>query len=358
MVSGNLSAEGVVSSLEKEFDIRVNRLLCIRNIEDLMPVLEDFATGSSLMIVSGELSSESVACIKSMLQPVLSFCDDFCGRAIGFHAFFGTTALAVLPQVSLMELLPSWLEDAVGALDVRETYMVHLIGMERLTALCSKYQEGGVRWSLRHQGEAIALSLFGADKIACSLFGQRISSLLGAELVIPGTRDALTILEDALLASGETICCAESCTGGLCAKLLTDRPGSSAYFIGGAATYALQAKMTMLGVKAKTLAVYTAVSSQTAREMAQGVRAVLKTDWAFATTGIAGPGGGSEKDPVGTVWFGFASEKYTPQAVCLHFLDEGRAGIRQKAAMAAMVLAGCYRKGKSLLDIASRWQYI
>jgi PncC family amidohydrolase len=310
------------------------------------------------MIISGNFSSESAAHIRSTLQPVLSACTGFHGQSIGFYGFLGAVALAVMPEASLLRLLPLWLETVAGTLDIRETHMVHLVSIGRLRRLCSEYQEGAVRWSLQQQGEAIALSLSSNDKMECSLFCRKLSSLLGAELVIPGNRDALTILEDELLASGETICCAESCTGGLCAKLLTDRPGSSAYFIGGAATYALQAKMTMLGVKGKTLDTYTAVSSQTAMEMAQGIQALLKTDWAFSTTGVAGPGGGSRKIPVGTVWFGFASEKYAPQTVCMHFSDEGRTCVRQKAAMAAMVLAGCYRKGKSLLDIASRWQYI
>lgn len=102
------------------------------------------------------------------------------------------------------------------------------------------------------------------------------------------------------------ICTAESCTGGLMAKTFTDLAGSSEWFDRGFVTYSNQAKMDMLGVKAKTLDTYGAVSEEVAGEMVEGALNHSEAQVAISVTGIAGPGGGSELKPVGLVWFGFA----------------------------------------------------
>lgn len=99
-----------------------------------------------------------------------------------------------------------------------------------------------------------------------------------------------------------TLSTAESCTGGLIAKMLTDIAGSSDYFEQGAVTYSDEAKMERLGVKSETLQKYGAVSEQTCREMAEGMRRTSGTDFAIASTGIAGPGGSTDEKPVGLVY--------------------------------------------------------
>ncbi|MBD66596.1 MAG: hypothetical protein CME62_15395 [Halobacteriovoraceae bacterium] len=106
-----------------------------------------------------------------------------------------------------------------------------------------------------------------------------------------------------------TIGFSESCTGGLCASRLTDISGSSQVFWGSVVSYANEVKMKSLSVSSQTLKQFGAVSEQTALEMAKGARAHLDVDIAISTTGIAGPGGGSEEKPVGTVGIGFATEK-------------------------------------------------
>lgn len=110
-------------------------------------------------------------------------------------------------------------------------------------------------------------------------------------------------------ALGKTVAVAESCTGGLISKRITDVSGSSAVLGYGAVTYANEAKVKLLSVKPETLEKHGAVSEQTASEMALGVRALSGADVGIATTGIAGPGGGSAEKPVGLVYLGVASEK-------------------------------------------------
>ena len=112
-----------------------------------------------------------------------------------------------------------------------------------------------------------------------------------------------------LLKIGQTVSCAESCTGGLITKRLTDIPGSSAVVWGGCVTYTNQAKEILLGVNPETIRRHTEVSEEVASEMARGVRLHLGTDIGVSTTGYAGPGGGTPRDPVGTVYVGISTVK-------------------------------------------------
>lgn len=107
---------------------------------------------------------------------------------------------------------------------------------------------------------------------------------------------------------GLTLSCAESCTGGLTARRITDISGCSDVFLGGCVTYANEAKVKLLGVSEETLAKYGAVSEQTAAEMARGARLGLSSDVAVSITGIAGPGGGTADKPVGTVFVGLSTK--------------------------------------------------
>lgn len=109
----------------------------------------------------------------------------------------------------------------------------------------------------------------------------------------------------------KTIATAESCTGGYLAHLLTSVPGSSSYYYGTVVAYQNEIKTKTLGVTQETLDKHGAVSEETAKEMAEGIRKQLGTDIGFATTGIAGPSGGSKEKPVGTVWIAFAEKDKT-----------------------------------------------
>ncbi len=114
-----------------------------------------------------------------------------------------------------------------------------------------------------------------------------------------------------LKSRGLTISVAESCTGGYISHLFTKVAGSSAYFMGSVVSYDNSVKINVLGVNANTIAEHGAVSKETVMEMAEGVRKLLKTDFALATSGIAGPDGGTLEKPVGTIWLACAMEGKT-----------------------------------------------
>ena len=109
----------------------------------------------------------------------------------------------------------------------------------------------------------------------------------------------------------QTLALAESCTGGLIGMRLTEVPGSSKYFLEGAITYSNEAKMRTLGVQPETLEKYGAVSAETAEAMAAGVRERAGSDYGISVTGIAGPDGGTDEKPVGTVFIGYADSSGT-----------------------------------------------
>lgn len=128
--------------------------------------------------------------------------------------------------------------------------------------------------------------------------------LVQAERAVQGLATMLT-------ERGQTLAAAESCTGGWIAKLLTDLPGSSAWFGYGVVSYANAAKMQLLGVSEASLDTHGAVSESVVTQMAEGVRLLAGADYAVATSGVAGPGGGTPDKPVGTVWAAWSSAEGT-----------------------------------------------
>ena len=119
------------------------------------------------------------------------------------------------------------------------------------------------------------------------------------------------LVHKTLTERGKTLATAESCTGGNIARLLTAQAGASAYFRGGVVAYSNEVKECALGVRHETLEAHGAVSEETVREMVEGVRERLGADYAIATTGIAGPDGGTKDKPVGTVWIAVADDTHT-----------------------------------------------
>ncbi|RLM19889.1 hypothetical protein BIY29_16060 [Brenneria alni] len=117
------------------------------------------------------------------------------------------------------------------------------------------------------------------------------------------------LVGDRLKACGARVTCVESCTGGWLAKVITDVAGSSAWFDYGFVTYSNRAKQDLVNVNENTLACFGAVSSEVVQEMAAGALVATGADFAVSVSGVAGPDGGSDEKPVGTVWFGFSDKQ-------------------------------------------------
>lgn len=152
----------------------------------------------------------------------------------------------------------------------------------------------------------------------------------------------------ALKAAGKTLSSAESCTGGLIAKKVTDISGSSAVFHGGVVSYVNAVKHIVLGVNGGDLEKFGAVSEPVARQMAAGVRLLLHTDLAVSTTGVAGPDKDDRGNEVGTVYIALATEAQTWCYLC-HF-DGNRSQIRTAAADFALALVVRYFAGGDMSE--------
>jgi nicotinamide-nucleotide amidase len=136
-----------------------------------------------------------------------------------------------------------------------------------------------------------------------------LSQLLGHAIVATEDIPIEQLLGNLLMASGKTVSTAESCTGGNIAHVFTSLPGSSAFFKGSVVAYANEVKENVLQVNPADIEAFGAVSQQVVEQMAVGVRKLLKTDVAIATSGIAGPTGGSDEKPVGTTWIAVCSDE-------------------------------------------------
>ena len=161
--------------------------------------------------------------------------------------------------------------------------------------------------------------------------------VLGSRIFSQEGEDLASSVGRLLRERGKTLAVAESCTGGMVAKLVTDVPGSSGYFLGGVVSYADAAKRDLLAVSEETLRGCGAVSEETAREMARGALERFGADIAVGVTGIAGPDGGTPEKPVGTVYFAVARRDGHEIGKKREFLGD-RSAVRQAASQFALEL--------------------
>ncbi len=136
---------------------------------------------------------------------------------------------------------------------------------------------------------------------------KEIKEIAGLDYFGSDEQTLASVVGELLKNNGETLAVAESCTGGGLGAMLTEVPGSSAYFLGGAIAYSNQVKMSLLGVKQASLEEFGAVSDTVAQEMAFGVKQKLGSDWGISITGLAGPDGGTDLKPIGLVYLGLAT---------------------------------------------------
>ena len=223
-----------------------------------------------------------------------------------------TILLSGIPESKLAILIEDW-ENALPS-------SIHLAYLPK---------DGIIRLRLSSYGEATEAEIQSYIDTLLPLIGDY---LLATEDI------SLEALAGRLLSQkGMTIATAESCTGGRLAAALNAQSGSSAYYMGSVVAYDNSVKTHILGVSSETLNTDGAVSESTVRQMAEGVRTLLHTDYAIATSGIAGPTGGTPDKPVGTVWIAWATPTGT-QAKCFHFgAAREREQITQRAVTAALV---------------------
>jgi nicotinamide-nucleotide amidase len=207
----------------------------------------------------------------------------------------------------------SLVEEAVGAL------LLELPGLE--LGYCARPGE----MDLRLVGEAAVLDQ--AEQIVREKLGAAIFSTDGSDL-----EEAVVRL---LIERKQTLAVAESCTGGYLAHRITNVPGASAVLLAGYVTYSNEAKFAMLGVDPALIEKHGAVSKQVVQAMAEGARANAKSDFALATTGIAGPGGGTEEKPVGTVFIALAA-KDRPVSVQKRFFPDDRPTFKELTMQSAL----------------------
>lgn len=164
-----------------------------------------------------------------------------------------------------------------------------------------------------------------------------LHAILG-DIIYSDKDDTLeSAIGEILKATGKTLSTAESCTGGMISSLITSVPGSSEYFLGSVTSYANSVKENVLGVPSKIIEEYGAVSSECVSAMAEGVRRLTGSDYSVATSGIAGPGGGSDQKPVGTVWIGVSSHMGT-ETFSLKFNSDRKRNIERFSSSALHIL--------------------
>lgn len=223
-----------------------------------------------------------------------------------------------------------------GAVTWATTFMVPESELEEAL---QRHAGDGLGWGTNTEGYRILLRLRGGDAAARDAFFERLRGELGRERIVAGRAEIGEVVLRDLADAGARLVCAESCTGGLVAKLVTDIPGSSEGMWGGFVAYSNAAKVALLGVGEDTLAEHGAVSEKTAGEMALG--AVRRTDGGarvgVAITGIAGPGGGSAEKPVGTVWLAVAIGERVVRTRHI-FLPRDRDRVRRWSAVSALLL--------------------
>jgi len=243
------------------------------------------------------------------------------GSAVGMMLAQASRYLIVLPgpprelQPMFEDLVMPKLKEKAGTVIVRRRHL-RVSGMgesaldEAIAPIYTAYPN--VQTSILFNKSEVEVHLAArsesADEAEATLseIVAKIDEKLGAAVFARNGETMEEVVGTMLAESGKTLSVAESCTGGLIGMRLTDVPGSSVYFTEGAVTYSNDSKIRTLGVAPETIRVYGAVSGETAVEMARGMRALAQTDFAISVTGIAGPDGGTENKPVGTVFIGLA----------------------------------------------------
>ena len=284
------------------------------------------------------------------------------GTAPGFHGEINGSLVVALPGPP-GELRPMFTRSVLPLLRERfgapaeqdvlwgTALMVPESSLEEALRACMR---PGVAWGTRVEEDRIAFSLRGGAREERETFFNGLSARLGPVRIRQGETTPAQLLTDALLARRALLATAESCTGGLIGKYMTDLPGSSRVFWGGFLSYSNQAKTRLLGVTDELLREQGAVSEKVVRALAEGALASTGADVGLAVSGIAGPEGGTPEKPVGTTWLAVALRGGDCQARLFSF-SGSRDMVRRRTAVAAMLFAEARLFGRDFLDSKAKW---
>ena len=289
------------------------------------------------------------------------------GTAPGFHGAVGGAYLVALPGPP-SELRPMFSGGAVPVLGRRfqagstadvfwgTALMVPESSLEDAlrTAAGGLALREEVRWGTRVDEDRIAFSLRGGSAPQREALFDALVTALGPTRIRRNQTRPAELLTEALLKRGARLAVAESCTGGLIAKYVTDLPGSSRVFWGGFLSYDNEAKERLLGVRRALIEEEGAVSEPVVLMMAEGALSASGAEAAVAVSGIAGPDGGSPDKPVGTVWIAVAVRG--ERSAARRFLFTGsRDMIRRRSAVAALLFVEARLAGRDFLDTRVKW---
>jgi PncC family amidohydrolase len=211
-----------------------------------------------------------------------------------------------------------------------------------------------LRWGTRVDEDRITFSLRGGQAEEREALFKSLETRLGPVRIRRGETRPAQLLTDALLQRNARLAVAESCTGGLIGKYMTDLAGSSRVFWGGFLVYSNEAKTRLLGVGERVLSEHGAVSEQAARAMAQGAVEASGAEAGLSVSGIAGPDGGTPEKPVGTIWIAVALKGGQCEARLFSF-SGSRDMIRRRSAVAGMLFAEARILNRDFLDTRSKW---
>jgi nicotinamide-nucleotide amidase len=307
--------------------------------------------------------------IQAMIPRGAKRIDNDNGTAAGIDAVYMTGDLKnacrvfVLPGVPMemtamfdRDVLPHVASETGGAVVLSRT--LHTLGLgesavaEKLGALMSRARNPSVGTTVANGIVSLRVnaSFDSRDQAQRQLDEtERACRAALGELIFGADSQTIQEVVGQLLASsGKTVATAESCTGGLLAKMLTDVPGSSQYFQTGFVTYSNRAKYDRLGVSLEVINTYGAVSEPVVSAMAKNARRLAKSDFALAISGVAGPTGGSATKPVGMVCLALAFDDEAPPIVRTFNFAGGRETIRDRAAKMALTFLRFHLLGRRL----------
>lgn len=287
---------------------------------------------------------------------------NFCGTAPGFSGLIGSTFIFCLPgPPSEMQdmfnrtVTPLLVEKFKLAKPDSLSASCFLMCESRLEDVCLEYGSPDITWGTMVQTYKISLYLQGGTQDGRLRFFAYLQEYFGKELIVMGETNAAEILSVALRATKTVLCAAESVTGGLISKLITDIPGSSELFWGSVISYTDIAKHKLIGIKNENLKNFGAVSKEIVEEMSKKILKLADVDAAIAVSGYAG-GPGDGRENVGTVWI--SVRVLNGQQFAYKFKFTGsRDLVRRKIAVAAMLLVETALVSPERLDSCDHWQY-